>query len=874
MQGLVRKIPRLVPSLVTLVTLLAGCSGAGNVNLGSGQTADPATVDFPIAYVKRTIPTRADDLRQRRDALPDADLWVRDRASPGAPERNVTERVTKTDRYDVKDVDVSADGKRFIFAMRGPLAMNQDEEDPPTWGIWEYVPATDLLKRVIVSATIAAEGNDVSPHYLPDGRIVFSSTRQRQSKAILLDEGKPGFEAQTEDRNEPAFVLHVMNGDGTNIHQISFNQSHDVDTTVLSGGRLMYSRWDHSPGKNGIHLYSANPDGTDLQLLYGAQSHTTSTPGQTVQFVHAREMQNGKVLALIRPASGTGIDFGGDLVIIDTKTYVENTQPTLANAGMSGPAQTRATPNEVLTIPGPSPGGRFSSAFPLWDGSNRILVTWTQCRLSEGGAIVPCTSERLAAASPVPAAVLYSVWMFDPADNTLKPVMAPVEGVMLADVAAAQPRSLPAVILDKVAGLDLDTTLVGEGVGVIDIRSVYDFDGVQATAPAAPDIATLANPGLRTAAQRPARFLRLEKPVSMPDDDVLDFDNAAFGASNFMREILGYVPVEPDGSVVVRVPANVAFQMSITDGNGRRISPLHRNWLQVRPGEMLKCNGCHNPNTNPVRSHGRSGLFAQAWAGAPTTGAPFTNTEARFSPNAGETMAQTRARWSRSNDNSRSTIPSMDVKFTDEWTDPAGAGRAKDPSSSFLYADLTTPLPTSAACTVTWASTCRGVINYVRHIHPLWSKPRVTLAADMVTVLTDHTCTSCHSKLDAANAARVPAGNFDLADGDSNVEPLQKEAYRQLLFARNEVELVGGAVVPRIVITIGPDGQPQQNNVSLAPPMSAGNARGSGRFFDRFAVGGTHANYLTPAELRLLSEWVDIGAQYFNNPFDPAVPLN
>jgi Hydrazine synthase alpha subunit middle domain len=335
------------------------------------------------------------------------------------------------------------------------------------------------------------------------------------------------------------------------------------------------------------------------------------------------------------------------------------------------------------------------------------------------------------------------------------------------------------------------------------------------------------------------------------------------------------VPIEPDGSVVVRVPANVAFQLSITDSNGRRIYPLHRNWLQLRPGETRKCNGCHSTtSTTPPRSHGRDGLFAQAWAGATTTGAPFTNTEARFSPNSGETMAQTRARWSRINDNSRSTIPSMDVKFSDEWTDPVGAGRAKDASFSYLYADLTTPLPTSAACTTLWASTCRGVINYVRHIHPLWSKPRQTLAADMVTVLTDHTCTGCHSKLDAANAARVPAGNFDLADGDSNAEPLQKEAYRQLLFARNEVELVGGAVVPRVVTSLGPNGQPQQNNVSLAAPMSAGNARGSGRFFDRFAVGGTHANYLTTAELRLLSEWVDIGAQYFNNPFDPAVPLN
>ena len=30
-----------------------------------------------------------------------------------------------------------------------------------------------------------------------------------------------------------------------------------------------------------------------------------------------------------------------------------------------------------------------------------------------------------------------------------------------------------------------------------------------------------------------------------------------------------------------------------------------------------------------------------------------------------------------------------------------------------------------------------------------------------------------------------------------------------------------------------------------------------------------HTGMLSAAELRLLSEWLDIGAQYFNNPFDP-----
>ena len=35
-----------------------------------------------------------------------------------------------------------------------------------------------------------------------------------------------------------------------------------------------------------------------------------------------------------------------------------------------------------------------------------------------------------------------------------------------------------------------------------------------------------------------------------------------------------------------------------------------------------------------------------------------------------------------------------------------------------------------------------------------------------------------------------------------------------------------------------------------------------------------HTNFLTPSELKLISEWLDIGAQYFNNPLDPTVPTN
>ncbi len=58
--------------------------------------------------------------------------------------------------------------------------------------------------------------------------------------------------------------------------------------------------------------------------------------------------------------------------------------------------------------------------------------------------------------------------------------------------------------------------------------------------------------------------------------------------------------------------------------------------------------------------------------------------------------------------------------------------------------------------------------------------------------------------------------------------------------------------------------------MELAPPAAAGSANASAQFFSVFATGGSHVGYLSVSELRLVSEWLDIGAQYFNNPFDPA----
>ena len=862
-------------SMALAAAAISACSsgGQGDVNVGSGQSPDPVVLDFPIAYVQRPLPTGTEDLRELRTFQPGADVWIRDRAAPAAVERNLTVAITNGE-WDVRDLDTSFDGNKLVFAMRAPLIEGAQESEQPTWNIYEYDREAGLLHRVIASDLVAEEGHDVAPHYLPDGRIVFSSTRQRQSRATLTDEGKPQFSALDEDRREWAFVLHVMNADGSGIRQISFNQSHDLDPAVLPDGHIVFSRWDDA-SNSAMHLYSVRPDGSGLELLYGANSHDTGSAGSTIQFTAPRARPDGRLVSLIRPFGDTAL--GGNPVVIDTGIYVENTQPTLANAGLAGPAQSALTSNDVRTVPGPSPGGRYAAAYPLWDGTDRLLVSWSLCRVLDQGRVQPCANAQLSDPLITPAAPLYGIFIWDPRDGTQRPVFEPVEGLMYTDVVALAPRSpLPPIVLDAVAGVDYDGELASENVGILNIRSVYDIDGVDS---APTGIESLRDPAQATAEQRPARFLRVEKAVGIPDDETRNFRATAFGVAGRlgMREILAYAPIEPDGSVRVKLPAGVPFAVSVTDRNGMRISPRHLNWLQLRAGETLTCNGCHLPaasqTARPALSHGRAGLFASVNPGAPTTGQPFPNTDPALFADQGESMAETRARISCQTD-CAAIEPSVNVEYTDVWTDPVTAGRDPDAPISYRYADLQTPAPASPVCQQSWSSLCRIVIHYPDHMQPLWDLARLVLDTDGITVLEDNSCLACHSPRDAAGGPRVPAGQLDLSGEPSPEQADHFVSYRKLLFAHNAQELVMGALVD-ILVPGPPDpvtGAPTQVPVVIPPPMSPAGALASVRFFSRFEPGGSHAGYLSPAELRLVAEWLDIGAQYYNDPF--AAPAN
>ncbi|WP_412536005.1 hypothetical protein [Marinobacter sp. MIT932201] len=859
-------------------TALSGCLSSSD-----SQQADPVVVENPVAYVERPLlfdeNTGAlveDNLADPTAFRPGARLLLKASATADAETRDIASRAFAGPeflddngqlRYDVKDLHVSHDGARLLFAMRAPEIEDADDEDQPTWNIWEYDVSADTLRRIIGSDVTARAGQDVAPAYLPDGRIVFSSTRQRISKAVLLDEGKPQYSGLDEEGDSPAFVLHVMDDDGENIEQITFNQSHDLDPMVADDGTIVFSRWDNAgqTRNNGVNLYRVNPDGTGLRYLYGRHSHDSVPEANGIQYLQPRKSDSGNLLVQLRPFESD--DYASVLAEVDVEQFVE------ANLRIDG---TEGTGQQPL-VPGVgldgqlSLKGSYASVSPLLDGTNRYLVSWTPCRLREVATdrIVNCTDDRLESEAYLPAEPVYGLWLLDINSETQRPVVPPVEGVQFDEAVLMKERPLEGFIPEsQFAGPE--GALKDAGYGVLHIRSVYDIDGVDTT-PAGIDV--MADPLQTPPEDRPARFLRLEKPVAIPDENVRDFDNSAFGRSRaqLMREILGYVPIEPDGSVKVAVPANVAFAISVLDEQGQRIGARHQNWLTVRPGETLECAGCHNPNS--PTPHGRPDAGPDpVWGGAATTGIPFPNTDPGLFADMGETMAEV---FARINDIRR---PTPDVIYADEWS-----GDAVDPkpdSFSYAYGELQTPQPISGVCASDWAPNCRIVINYEQHIHPLWSLNREIIDPETMEVLVT-TCTSCHTDTDAADAQQVPAGQLDLGDGPSPDEPLHFNAYRELLFPDNRQELVNGALIDVLVdsgevlrdeegnpiLDANGNEQPIFVTVPVQASMSVNGARAS-NFFDVFAEGGTHRDFLTPSELRLIAEWLDVGGQYFNNPFD------
>jgi len=76
------------------------------------------------------------------------------------------------------------------------------------------------------------------------------------------------------------------------------------------------------------------------------------------------------------------------------------------------------------------------------------------------------------------------------------------------------------------------------------------------------------------------------------------------------KQVLGTAPVEDDGSVSFKVPANTPFAMQPLDKDGKALQ-LMRSWTVVMPGETLACLGCHESPNMPPPTHRAKAMYRE-----------------------------------------------------------------------------------------------------------------------------------------------------------------------------------------------------------------------------------------------------------------------
>lgn len=146
--------------------------------------------------------------------------------------------------------------------------------------------------------------NDVEPTYLPDGDILFVSTRCNRRVNCHTTE---------------VAVLYRCDANGGNLHAISSNNEHDNTPWVLPNGQVLYTRWEYVDRNQMAfhHLWMTSPDGARQSAYFGNQfPNITMIDAKPVPGSH-------QIIASFSPGHGLR-EHDGVLTLVDPRTGPDN----------------------------------------------------------------------------------------------------------------------------------------------------------------------------------------------------------------------------------------------------------------------------------------------------------------------------------------------------------------------------------------------------------------------------------------------------------------------------------------------------------------------------------------------------------------------
>jgi len=430
----------------------------------------------------------------------------------------------------IRDPDVSYDGRRILFAWK-----QSDLEDD--YHLYEM----DVETREIRQLTFGLGVADYEAAYLPDGNIVFSSTRCVQTVDCWW----------TEVSN-----LYLCDGDGRHIRRVGFDQVHTNYPTVMDDGRVIYTRWEYND-RGQVYsqgLFQMNPDGTG-QTEYYANNAWFPTA-----ILHARQIPGTQQIMAI--LSGHHCHQRGKLGLIDNRlgrqeapgvTMLAPVRPARAvrvdSYGQDGPQFQYPYPitesHFLVTLdPVGSPNYRYDRPYGIYfmhvDGRRELLAWDPDISCNQSVPLAPRATPHV---RPL---------LVDPAQQTGVYYLQDVyRGPGLAGIERGTIKSLRVIAIEfRAAGIG-ETRNSGPGGGSL---------------------------------------------ASTP----IGVGNTSWD----VKTVLGEATVYPDGSAMFEVPARTPIYFQALDAKGHMVQTM-RSWSTLQGGETFSCAGCHEPKNTapPVKAH-------------------------------------------------------------------------------------------------------------------------------------------------------------------------------------------------------------------------------------------------------------------------------
>ena len=440
----------------------------------------------------------------------------------------------------VRDLDVDYDGRRIVFAMR------HDGQDS------FHIFAMNGDGSGVVQLTQASPDTDLDPAWLPDGQIVFSSTR---------DIKYCGCNRHIQGN------LFVMAADGANVRQISRNNLFDSRPSVMPDGRILYDRWEYVDRAYGpsFGLWTVNPDGSQHALYYGNNAWSPGAifdariiPGTqdcVAIFSSCHDRPWGAMVVLDRQR---GLD-GAEPVVHswpgDLREYLRNSTDYRQGQDAGHPVVGQIDAFRALPV-------KYEDPYPLSDPeTGQAAGQYFLCSRMTG------QGEQM------------GIYLLDTFGNEIllhAPEPAPQAGLS-ETLGCFDPMPLAARPRSPVLPPQVD---YAQPTGTVFVTDVYRGTGLE---------------------QVPRGTIKKLRVIEAPPKrnwtgPMWNMDTFQAPAMNYNctsnKRILGDVPVEADGSAHFEVPADKFIFFQALDADGMLVQSM-RSGTTIQPGERAGCVGCH-----------------------------------------------------------------------------------------------------------------------------------------------------------------------------------------------------------------------------------------------------------------------------------------